>query len=152
MDTVICVGGILLLFVLIIFFYLLNTARKRNAPIRRKKSTDFPRGRPFCFFDLRKGRPYPIRTGVSCRESCAVSIPGKPTDPSQTCRPLALCRSWCSARLLAPGEAESGSAGVQPDKEYPGRRCTDAAVRAQLRERRRSLRLPPQRRQCRIRR
>jgi hypothetical protein len=26
-----------------------------------------------------------------------------------------------------PGEAESGSAGVQPDKEYPGRRCADGA-------------------------
>ncbi|MEP7134064.1 MAG: hypothetical protein ABI904_03940 [Chloroflexota bacterium] len=32
MDTVLCVGGILFVFVLIIFFYLLNTARKRNAP------------------------------------------------------------------------------------------------------------------------
>jgi hypothetical protein len=29
--------------------------------------------------------------------------------------------------LPAPGEAESGSAGVQPDKEYPGRRCADGA-------------------------
>src|SRR5215831_10738628 len=26
---------------------------------------------------------------------------------------------------MPPGEAESGSAGVQPDKEYPGRRRTD---------------------------
>jgi len=26
---------------------------------------------------------------------------------------------------LPPGEAESGSAGVQPDQEYPGRRRTD---------------------------
>ena len=34
MDTVICVGGILLVFVVIIFFYLLNTARKRNAPTK----------------------------------------------------------------------------------------------------------------------
>jgi len=33
MESFICVGGILLVFVLIIFFYLLNTARKRNAPI-----------------------------------------------------------------------------------------------------------------------
>jgi hypothetical protein len=29
--------------------------------------------------------------------------------------------------LKAPGEAESGSAGVQPDKEYPGRRCAAGA-------------------------
>ena len=26
---------------------------------------------------------------------------------------------------MPPGEAESGSAGVQPDKEYPGQRRTD---------------------------
>ena len=32
MESFICVGGILFVFVLIIFFYLLNTARKRNAP------------------------------------------------------------------------------------------------------------------------
>jgi hypothetical protein len=32
------------------------------------------------------------------------------------------------AMLLRPGEAESGSAGVQPDKEYPGRRCADGAA------------------------
>jgi len=31
------------------------------------------------------------------------------------------------AILPRPGEAESGSAGVQPDKEYPGRRCADGA-------------------------
>ncbi len=34
MDTVICVGGILLVFIVIIFFYLLNTARKRNTPTK----------------------------------------------------------------------------------------------------------------------
>ena len=42
METAICVGGILLVFVLIIFFYLLNTARKRNAPgtsVAGKKET-----------------------------------------------------------------------------------------------------------------
>jgi len=31
------------------------------------------------------------------------------------------------AIVSRPGEAESGSAGVQPDKEYPGRRCADGA-------------------------
>ena len=36
-----------------------------------------------------------------------------------------LRRGW--ATLLRPGEAESGSAGVQPDKEYPGRRCAEGA-------------------------
>lgn len=32
MEAVICIGGILLVFVIIIFTYLLNTARKRNTP------------------------------------------------------------------------------------------------------------------------
>jgi len=36
MENFICVGGILFVFVLIIFFYLLNTARKRNAPTTDK--------------------------------------------------------------------------------------------------------------------
>jgi hypothetical protein len=40
-----------------------------------------------------------------------------------------LLRSLAGAKLLLPGEAESGSAGVQPDKEYPGRRCADGASR-----------------------
>jgi hypothetical protein len=34
MEAVICIGGILFVFVLIVFFYLLNTARKRNTPTR----------------------------------------------------------------------------------------------------------------------
>jgi hypothetical protein len=34
MENVICVGGILLVFIIIIFFYLLNTARKRNTPAK----------------------------------------------------------------------------------------------------------------------
>ena len=48
---------------------------------------------------------------------------------SRACQgePLALFRSRALAMLRAPGEAESGSAGVQPDKEYPGRRCADGA-------------------------
>jgi hypothetical protein len=32
-------------------------------------------------------------------------------------------RSPLPGKLRVPGEAESGSAGTQPDKEYPGRRC-----------------------------
>src|SRR4030095_14884424 len=34
MENVICIGGILFVFVLIIFFYLFNTARKRNTPAK----------------------------------------------------------------------------------------------------------------------
>jgi hypothetical protein len=30
-------------------------------------------------------------------------------------------------KLLKPGETESGSAGTQPDKEYPGLRCDKGA-------------------------
>jgi len=38
------------------------------------------------------------------------------------------CPAYLShATLAMPGEAESGSAGVQPDEEYPGRRCTEGA-------------------------
>jgi hypothetical protein len=32
MENVICIGGVLLVFVVLIFFYLFNTARKRNTP------------------------------------------------------------------------------------------------------------------------
>src|SRR5271155_3624195 len=43
--------------------------------------------------------------------------------------PLGPCWLDAPAAILhAPGEAESGSAGVQPDKEYPGRRCADGAL------------------------
>jgi hypothetical protein len=34
---------------------------------------------------------------------------------------------WTTAIVQLPREAESGSAGVQPDEEYLGRRCADAA-------------------------
>jgi hypothetical protein len=41
MDTLICVGGILLVAVLVIFFYLLNTARKKTAPPATTGKKDF---------------------------------------------------------------------------------------------------------------
>jgi len=41
MDTLICVGGALLVGVLIIFFYLLNTARKKTAPPTAASKKDF---------------------------------------------------------------------------------------------------------------
>ena len=43
------------------------------------------------------------------------------------CYALAVDTVGGSATLSPPGEAESGSAGVQPDEEYPGRRCADGA-------------------------
>ena len=41
METLICVGGVLLVGVLIIFFYLLNTARKKSAPPATTGKKDF---------------------------------------------------------------------------------------------------------------
>src|SRR5262245_10497724 len=41
--------------------------------------------------------------------------------------PLRCVSPFARVQLLLPGEAESGSAGVQTDKEYPGRRCANGA-------------------------
>src|SRR6516162_8103134 len=41
--------------------------------------------------------------------------------------PLRCVPSFARVQLPLPGEAESGSAGVQPDEEYPGRRCANGA-------------------------
>src|SRR6516162_9202755 len=41
--------------------------------------------------------------------------------------PLRCVASFARVQLLLPGEAESGSAGVQLDEEYPGRRCANGA-------------------------
>ena len=41
METLVCVGGVLLVGVLIIFFYLLNTARKKSAPPATTGKKDF---------------------------------------------------------------------------------------------------------------
>ena len=41
--------------------------------------------------------------------------------------PVRCAPSFARLQLLMPGEAESGSAGVQPDEEYPGRRCANGA-------------------------
>ena len=97
-----------------------------DVPIRRKKSTHFPRGRPESFL-ISLGRPYPTRTGVSCRGLPRLG-PAQISNRVEPCGlPLALCQPSKLLDSSAPGEAESGSAGVQPDKEYPGRRCADGA-------------------------
>lgn len=41
METLICVGGVLLVGVVIIFFYLLNTARKKTAPPKTPGKKDY---------------------------------------------------------------------------------------------------------------
>ena len=38
-----------------------------------------------------------------------------------------LPRCSAGAKLMLPGETESGSAGTQPDKGEPGRRCAEGA-------------------------
>ena len=41
--------------------------------------------------------------------------------------PVRCVRPFAGVQFPLPGEAESGSAGVQPDEEYPGRRCANGA-------------------------
>src|SRR5262249_31126324 len=60
------------------------------------------------------------------RVHAGASVPRIPTLGCQV-EPLGLYRFLQLGYTPAPGEAESGSAGVQPDKEYPGRRCADGA-------------------------
>jgi hypothetical protein len=92
------------------------------APIRSQKSKYFLRGRPNSV-EFLKGCPYP-----RCNDA---TIPGLPCRGYQRFDARLnrwACTGSCSSAILpAPGEAESGSAGVQPDKEYPGRRCADGA-------------------------
>jgi hypothetical protein len=74
-------------------------------------------------FDFFRG-VLPRATGASCRGSLMAPDPGlKALPPTQSL----LDTRASPAMVAAPGEAESGSAGVQPDEEYPGRRCTDGA-------------------------
>ena len=79
---------------------------------------------PFYGTTLVKPRPN-FFSSIRCFLSCA--FPGRWSASSTPLIPAIIARgySWCrislSGILPAPGEAESGSAGVQPDKEYPGR-------------------------------
>src|SRR3954447_15986284 len=41
--------------------------------------------------------------------------------------------------VVTPGEAESGSAGVQPDEDYPGRRCAERRRAPEVQPRLRGL-------------
>jgi hypothetical protein len=96
-----------------------------GAPIRRKKSSALSTGTPESCCLTRQGHPthVPQRVlaqRVACRALHALAFPGEPS-------PLRLVPPQRLALLPWPGEAESGSAGVQPDKEYPGRRCAAGA-------------------------
>ena len=94
----------------------------------KEVNTDLPRGRPNSFF-ASSGASYPT-PGGGVRPSDFEELllcnfqEFRESDPSAF-DPLPLAVQW--GRLGSPGEAESGSAGVQPDEEYPGRRCADAA-------------------------
>src|SRR5260370_10492012 len=79
-------------------------------------------------FLILQGHPYPHAPGASWRGFSVLCL----LLPCIYQRePLSFRSPWRRAMALAillpPGEAESGSAGVQPDKEYPGRRCADGA-------------------------
>src|SRR5262245_652924 len=98
---------------------------RTEAPIRRKKSSALSTGTPeSCCLTL-QGHPTHVPRRflaqcVACRALRALAFLGEPS-------PLRLVPSQLLAILPRPGKAESGSAGVQPDKEYPGRRCAAGA-------------------------
>jgi len=75
-----------------------------------------------CSHSHQRRRNAPCRAS-GCNLSPALDLDMKLLEPNRA-SPTIACSS---IQLLLPGEAESGSAGVQPDKEYPGRRCTDGA-------------------------
>src|SRR5260370_24554418 len=79
-------------------------------------------------FLILQGHPYPQAPGASWRGFSVLCLLLPCTYPRE---PLSFRSPWrrpmALAILVPPGEAESGSAGVQPDKEYPGRRCADGA-------------------------
>jgi hypothetical protein len=102
---------------------------KRNAPIGRKKSIRTSHGDArilfFCFF---RGIHSTVRCGLRPADFEELSLGnfqevGESTESAHVA--LLAFSAW--VRLASPGEAESGSAGVQPDEEYPGRRCAEGA-------------------------
>src|SRR5262249_45384580 len=103
----------------------MRVSKGTGAPIRRKKSSALSTGTPESCCLTRQGHPthVPRRVlaqRVACRALLALAFLGEPS-------PLRLVPPQRLAILPRPGEAESGSAGVQPDKEYPGRRCAAGA-------------------------
>jgi hypothetical protein len=99
-----------------------------KAPIRSKKSRHLPRERPKSL-DFLRGI-LPLCTGVSCCRGLLGLCRSVPQARGNSlASPLTWRCGWVGrySTLSSPGEAESGSAGVQPDKEYPGRRCADGA-------------------------
>src|SRR5260370_17981449 len=79
-------------------------------------------------FLILQGHPYPHAPGASWR---GFSVLGLLLPCNCQREPMSFRSPWRRpmglAILVPAGEAESGSAGVQPDKEYPGRRCADGA-------------------------
>lgn len=73
-----------------------------------------------CSHSHRRRRNAPWRT-PGCNLSPALDLDVKLLNPNLATTPSR------SDKIQLPGEAESGSAGVQPDKEYPGRRCANGA-------------------------
>ena len=101
----------------------------RNAPIGSKKSIRTSPGDAHFFVFASSGASIPRLAlylhGRFVRTLC-LATPGESKDSFESVHATMLaCFAW--VRLGSPGEAESGSAGVQPDEEYPGRRCADGA-------------------------
>lgn len=95
---------------------------------KEEVNTYFLRGRPKSFFLLLRG----ILIPQSAHRILAGAFEGTSrcnvlrSNESLEFNCLGLLRLGRCVRLSSPGEAESGSAGVQPDEEYPGRRCSDS--------------------------
>ena len=94
----------------------------------KEVNTYLLRGRPISFF-ASSGASCP-RPGDAVRSSDSEELllcnlqEFKESDPSAS-GPWPFVARW--GRFGSPGETESGSAGVQPDEEYPGRRCAEGA-------------------------
>src|SRR5947208_3663649 len=71
-------------------------------------------------------RNAPWRT-PGCNLSPALDLDVKLLEPDLPVIALLVPPAPYDVELQLPGEAESGSAGVQPDEEYPGRRCANGA-------------------------
>ena len=113
--AVVCGRG-LLMFVRVCITALQCTYKKKEV------KTYFLRGRPNSLFLLLEGHPIPRCHGTPPRDSEELTLGNcwQSSESSESALgPLLACSG--RVRLESPGEAESGSAGVQPDQEYPGR-------------------------------
>ena len=79
-----------------------------------------------CSHSHQRRRIAPCRT-PGCNLSPALDLDVDPVEPCSRYFLADCVASFVRVELSMPEEAESGSASVQPDKEYPGRRCANGA-------------------------